>query len=193
MIAEREKEIDADRKRVLEEAFGTDAIDLGAQQSDYGAEDADDEYGDQANWSEESYEPESSENDGNVELDWDLELMPKRREKTRAKESHHKWAPEREHKPHKSHRHQVDNSSDDENHSHHHSSKHHHKKHSSHKSKSAHKKKSKHHKKHHEKKSHKKHHHHRNEVEFDLSDSLDRENVATKSHHLNLHIPQDRE
>ena len=41
----REKEIDEDRKRVLEEAFGTDSIALGADQSDYGAEEADDEFG----------------------------------------------------------------------------------------------------------------------------------------------------
>ena len=65
LIAEREREIDADRKRMLEEAFGTDQVDLGA--SEYGEEEQDAIYGDvEDNWSDDSYLFESGENSEEV-------------------------------------------------------------------------------------------------------------------------------
>jgi hypothetical protein len=150
---------------------------LGAEPSDYGAEDGDDEFSEQANWSGESLEPESSENDeGVAELEWEFEFVPKKREKGRGKDPHYKWPSERDYKPTKSHRHHYENSSEEENHedNHNHESRHHHKKHHSHKksqheSKSKHHKSDKHHKKHHEKESHKKHHHHHdNQIDLEF-------------------------
>lgn len=67
---------------MLEEAFGTDSIDLGAEYSD---EEEDAVYGDvEDNYSDDSYMFEGSDSADDVaQLDWDLELVPKRKERSK--------------------------------------------------------------------------------------------------------------
>ena len=180
LIAEREKEIEDDRKRMLEQAFGTDDISLGDEGYGHEMDGLDDDsYGEVEDNYSDSYEFESSENADEVaEVNWELDLVPKKKSKSKLpaphkrKEHRYTYPSERDYKPLKNHRHYRNDSDDDEDeddHHHHHKSKHHHKKkkhhsHDSSEEKHRHDHHSHHDHDHHHKKD-KHHHHHHNEID----------------------------
>ena len=154
MIADREREIEDDRKQMLKAAFGTEDLSLGEE--DFVSED-DGNYED--SFVDDEDESDFDEPEGS---DWEIDrLLPHKSQRHR--ESRYTYPSERHYKPQKGRKpyrntsDEENGSSDDEEEDHHHHGHHHHK------SKHHHKKSKK------EKGHHHKHHH--NEIDADFLQS----------------------